>query len=571
MGERLQVQTPPDLQQIEDALHAAHAAGDVNASQALAAEFLRLKGVQPSDNMRAAEAVGNDPITRGARNFDADTSGLQQFRAGVGQSYASAGRGVSQLFGGTSPAEIKEANRIDAPLLRSGPGMAGSIGGSVATTMIPGVGLEAGAMSLGAKAPMLANALRTAGGAFIAPKTMGQAVGGGAATGLLQPSENIDQTGTNAVFGAGASAAGGMLAKALKPNIRPDVQMLREEGVTPTVGQIMGGRWKATEDKLTSVPILGDAIAGGQRRAVEDLNRAALARALKPIGQKTGNIGREGIDDVYKALGDEYDNILTGVTVKADQTFGGELVKIRQMAQSLPGPQRDQLDRILQQKVLEKIGPQGVFDGETMKTIESELGRLARGYRGSPDYDVRQMGDALSSVQGSLRDLVGRTNPQVADRIKAVNQGYSQFARLRDAAGRQGSQDGVFSPAQLAAAVRNQDRSVGHGTYARGQAGMQDLSDAALNVLGPKYADSGTAGRMLFSGGSAAAGLALEPTIPMALAGASVPYLPLAQKLAAALVAGERPEALKKLAPAVRYLTPGMAALPSATAQNNAP
>lgn len=560
-----------DLKQIESALRAADAAGDVTASRALAAEYLRLKGVQPSPNMKAAEIVGNDAITKGARNFNEGSSFTNNLRSGVGHSYASFGRGVGQLVGVVSPDEVKESNRLDAPLLRTGGGFTGSIGGSVATSMIPGIGLEAGAMSLGAKAPIVANALRTAGQAFIAPKTMGQAIGGGATIGLLAPSENIDQTVTNTALGAGASAGGNLLAKALKPNISPEVQLLRNEGVTPTLGEIMGGRFKMAEDKATSIPLLGDVIASGQRRAVEDLNRAALARAVNPIGQKVSGIGREGLDDVYRALGDEYDKILSGVVVRADQQFGGDLVKIRQMAQSLPAPQRDQFDRILQQKVLEKIGPNGVFDGETMKVVESELGRLASGYRGSPDFDVRQMSDALSSVQSSLRDLVGRTNPQVADRVKEINQGYAQFARLRDASSRMGSPDGVFSPAQLAAAVKNQDKSLAHGSYARGVAPMQDLSDAAMKVLGPKYPDSGTTGRLMFGGGALAGGAMIEPTTATIAAASTVPYLPLAQRLAAAIVAGDRPEAVQKMAPLVRYLTPSMALLPSASGQNNAP
>jgi hypothetical protein len=83
---------------------------------------------------------------------------------------------------------------------------------------------------------------------------------------------------------------------------------------------------------------------------------------------------------------------------------------------------------------------------------------------------------------------------------------------------------------------------------------MQDLSDAAENVLGPKYPDSGTAGRIMAGGLAAGGGYMLDPTIPMALGAASVPYLPGANKVMAAVLAGERPKSIQAMQPLVRAL-----------------
>jgi hypothetical protein len=82
----------------------------------------------------------------------------------------------------------------------------------------------------------------------------------------------------------------------LAPQTRPEVAELLGEGVPMTPGQIIGGMAKRIEDKAVSLPVVGDAIIGAQRRSVEGFNRAALNRVLKPIGEKATKIGREGLE-----------------------------------------------------------------------------------------------------------------------------------------------------------------------------------------------------------------------------------------------------------------------------------
>ncbi len=368
----------------------------------------------------------------------------------------------------------------------------------------------------------------------------------------------IVSAGLGGVFPAGAAM--------ISPNVRPDVARLIKEGVTPTPGQILGGRAQVIEDKLTSVPLLGDFITSSRRKGMDEFNRAALNRALKPIGEKVNDIGRTGIDEVSERLGAAYDTLLPKLTFKADQTFANELATVRQMAGTLPAQQAQQFEKVLRDQVVGKMTQQGMMSGVRLKEVESELGRLARGYAGDANFDNRQLGAAIGEMQNIIRQTLVRSNPTEAKRLTDINRGYANYARLRDAASRQGALEGEFTPAQLAAAVRAGDKSVGKGNYAKGKALLQDLSDAGKNVLMQKYPDSGTVGRALvplslLGAGSGASYLTDNPLPLAAAAMLTGPYVPGGRQATAALLA-KRPESAAKAAQAIRqigpYLTPGL-------------
>ena len=377
----------------------------------------------------------------------------------------------------------------------------------------------------------------------------------------------IVSAGLGGVFPAGAAM--------ISPNVRPDVARLMKEGVTPTPGQILGGRAQVIEDKLTSVPLLGDFITSSRRKGMDEFNRAALNRALKPIGEKVNDIGRTGIDEVSERLGAAYDTLLPKLTFKADQTFANELATVRQMAGTLPAQQAQQFEKVLRDQVVGKMTQQGMMSGVRLKEVESELGRLARGYAGDANFDNRQLGAAIGEMQNIIRQTLVRSNPTEAKRLTDINRGYANYARLRDAASRQGALEGEFTPAQLAAAVRAGDKSVGKGNYAKGKALLQDLSDAGKNVLMQKYPDSGTVGRALvplslLGAGSGASYLTDNPLPLAAAAMLTGPYVPGGRQATAALLA-KRPESAAKAAQAIRqigpYLTPGMVPYSANTGQ----
>lgn len=508
------------------------------------------------------------PILGGA---DPTGSFGENMLAGVGKAITDTGRGLRQIgsyvgFGDKAAIqqEIDDAKRLDAPLMNTGGGLTGNIGGQIGMALGPGTVLKGAAMlpQLARVAPMLS----AAGSAAIVPKTIAGAATVGAAQGAVQPVASDDSRLMNMALGAGGGTAGQAIPKGIARVVRPEtsleVRALMREGVTPTPGQILGGSAQRLEEGFTSIPYVGDIIKSGQLRAIEDLNRAAYNRALNPIGESAGKaVGNEGIKDVGAKLSRAYETILPKLNVQLDQEFGQALQGVRQLAEDLPEEQGKQFSKLFQSRVLNKFTPEGTMTGETMKHVESDLGRLASTYRGALDPDKRLMGEAFTEVQSHLRELVMRSNPTEAPVLQKINEGWANFVRAQTAAGRIGAQDGVFSPAQLLSSVRATDKSVRKGQFARGDALMQDLAKAGKNVLGQKVPDSGTPYRALAAAlaGGTAGGMMLGPGAAIGGLGVAGLYTRPGQKLVASLLtsrpefAGYLAELIKKPAP---YLGP---------------
>jgi hypothetical protein len=193
-----------------------------------------------------------------------------------------------------------------------------------------------------------------------------------------------------------------------------------------------------------------------------------------------------------------------------------------------------------------------------LKDIESKLGGMASQMRRSGDYDVRNMGDAVATIQKSLRDMLERNNPKYAAELKKINSAYAQFLRVQTAAARQGAKEGVFTPAQLRSAVRQLDASKGKSAFAKGKAGMQDFAEAGTKVLPQTVPDSGTAGRAMLGALALGAPGMAHPLFGLGL-GAAPLYTPWGQK-AAQMAFTSRPAGANALANYVRENSPAIAA-----------
>ncbi len=195
------------------------------------------------------------------------------------------------------------------------------------------------------------------------------------------------------------------------------------------------------------------------------------------------------------------------------------------MPTSLPPERVAQLKNIIQTKVLDRFDPTGLSGGKFQQAT-SDLGTEARNlmHQGS-DSDQRALGLAVQDAQTELRDLLNRTaDPQTAAAFRANNAAYANMLRVQAAAGRQGAEEGNFTPAQLSSAVRQYDPTKHKSQFAAGGALLQDLSDAGKAVLGNKVPDSGTPFRTLASmlaGGVVGHG-AVEPSTLAAGLGAGL-------------------------------------------------
>ena len=319
----------------------------------------------------------------------------------------------------------------------------------------------------------------------------------------------------------------------------------------------LGGAANSVEEKLMSVPLVGDAIASARRGAAADLNRSAFNRALAPIGQRLpANLtGREAVQHVEDAISAGYNRLLPSLTASADQQFNANLGNLRQMVQTGAMDPRAarSFERILQNDVLAKFGGQQAMTGQTLKRVESDLGQQISRLGASTDADQRLVADALGQVRDELRQLLVRSNPSRAQELLSLNTAWANFKRTQRAAGLLGAEDGVFSPANLQGAVKALDRSKDKARFAEGRALMQDLSESGKSVLGNKVPDSGTAGRVFLGGGLSL----LDPTLtaPALLGGGALLYTRPVQGLLSGAVSA-RPQAAQGLARSVRNASP---------------
>jgi hypothetical protein len=347
-----------------------------------------------------------------------------------------------------------------------------------------------------------------------------------------------------------------MLAKpaaaVISPMVAPGVKALMAEGITPTTGQILGGGFKRAEEGLSSVPILGDFIKGAQTRAVEGLNRAAINRALTPIGDAlpADLKGRDAVTYASDKLDNAYGTLLPKMTVLQDAPFQNEISNLKSMVDNgaIHQASKDFFSKWLDNNVLSKFQGQGAVTGDTLKGIQTNLRTTIEELSKSINFDEQKIGTALKETQDQLRQLVIRNNPQFAKELKAIDTGYANFKRVEKAAGLVGSEEGVFSPSQLQSAVRATDRSKDKGQFATGNALMQDLSETGKTVLGNKLPDSGTPYRgmlpLLLGGG---AGVAGYPTLAAGMLAGPALYSAPGQRMAATLLT-QRPAGANALA-----------------------
>jgi hypothetical protein len=562
---------PYDEATLGQALINADKAGDVDAARALAGEIQKMRGATVDTPQPAQPPQSAEPQSGFVRGLKDAPEGMTQLIGKIVEAVAPKDSWIGQGAKKTNDA-LTGMFRENESQYQAGRGKDAGIdwsriGGNVAMTAPIGAGFGAGATL---------------------PRAIASGLASGAFSGAAEPvlsddfwADKAKQIATGMGVGGVSAGAAHAIGRVLSPQTDELVKALMDKGVTPTPGQILGGAAKTAEEKMTSLPVFGDAIVGAQRRSIGDLNKAVYEDVLKPIGESApSSIGRDAIKTVGNKISDAYDNVLSQVSFLPDQKFSQDISNILQTGQGLPQREADALRDIVKEKVVKQIGPQGPINGNAFKEIESSVGGEAARFSKSSDAFQQKLGDALSSVVEALRDGLARTNQGVkvnvngtavdaADRLQNLNESWARLVRLERAGGSAGATDGVFTPSQLSSAVKGADNSVRKRAFSRGDALMQDLSDAGRGVLGDKYPDSGTAGRllpMLLGGGIATlAPAAVDHPIATALAAtalgaAAAPYTKTGQKLAAALLAGERPAVAKVVGDTLKSGAPYAAA-----------
>lgn len=395
---------------------------------------------------------------------------------------------------------------------------------------------------------------------------MGAGASGGALSGLLNPvtegdfgSEKAQQVGLGAAFGGAMPAFTGGLARLVSPNAstNPNLALLKAEGVKPTVGQSLGGFANSAEEKLQSVPLMGDMISRARAGANEQFNNAAINRATAPLGVKIQGSGQQAINEASDLVSKAYnasDALLGGF--KVDKTAQNELARLAKMATTLPKNEQKVFNSNLQ-NIQSSLSPNGSLLADSYGTLKSKIGKDAADFMGSTDAYQKKLGNALTEMQSILVNNAKRANPEAGALREKADEAFANLVRVQGASVGAKGKEGVFTPGQLLTAVRGSDKSVRDNATARGTALMQDLGNAGQSVLGNKVPNSGTADRLML-GGAGLGAYAVNPAIPAGLLGGAAMYTSPMQNLLRGAVSS-RPNFAKPTAQSIRDIAPYLA------------
>lgn len=405
-----------------------------------------------------------------------------------------------------------------------------------------------------------------------------QAVAGGAVGGAMQPvtgegeflPQKAQQIGVSAVTAPIGEKVVSAAGRVLNPLVSKAEQTMRDLGITPTTGQTLGGQFKSMEEFAQNLPLIGSSIENARQRVLFDFNKSVVNNALKKVNDKLPSdvVGRDAIAYASEQVSNQYDDVLSKMTFDLDFATTSNILSSLSKNTNLSANQRQEVASTLNDIVLGKFAGQKI-DGKEFKGIESDLRKKASNYLNSTVASEREVGQALSDVLGVLKKELYFQNPKQTPKLRRIDSAYSDLSVINIAAANSGAQSGVFTPKQFSTAVRQADATRRKSAFAKGKAKSQEISDAAVDVLGDQSRAT-LEGRVAAStlGGL---GMLSQPQIGIPLA-ATVPtmYSESGQAILDALLRS-RPELVKQAGGMLGRAAPqaGAVLAPSAVFQYN--
>ena len=445
--------------------------------------FAVVKEAAPAAKVRTPDVGLPAADPSGAALTPASMPSLGSFFRGLGGGLAAPFLGAAQIankilpIGGSGPLVSRRAPKVPMP-------DAGTL------RKIEGNGPLAG---LGDVVGSLVNPLY-----YAAPEVAGSpllgSVLGGAVGAALQPTSNrgfiankAEQLAAGGLAGAALHGFGAAIARPLRAN----AQELVDQGVRLTPGAQLGRPGRELADVVSKAPLVGDVVASGNRRMIDDFNRAMYDQALAPLGERItgperGNAGMAAMRDKIDAA---YTKALRGLSFRASEPFMDELNGIRR---ELPPRSRAVFDEVVRDRMpwLYSNGPaMKRLTGDELSAEVSYLrkaGRSLRGINAAPEQ--QDAGDALRLMVRALGDNATEMEPG-AKALKAnADNAYARYLILKRAAGG-ATAEGRFTPTDVlkaSKALAEFDRA-----FVEGRANMQPAAQRALSVIGNPPLEAG--------------------------------------------------------------------------------
>lgn len=376
--------------------------------------------------------------------------------------------------------------------------------------------------------------IESAQGAARLGRAAGVGGGIGIASGIGNSEGNLIERTPDAIssglVGAGTGVIGQRAVDAIGSRIAGQgggaARRLSRAGVDLTPGQmgaeipIIGSSLRYLEDLIGGYnPLMG----GVRRRQNEQVVRAAGQEALDAIDAKlpaSANTGREVYNATRQTLSQRYDDVTDRVAAVLDNEHQADISALRARADTeLDSDHAARLARVLDDKVLREVGPNGELSGDAFKRIETTLRQQSeKARRPGATLQDQDYADALDEARDAFRNVIARQFPEEADAIRGLNLGWATNARIRRAvSGSAGfARDGTPTPGELSQSVQQLSSEE---QIAQNRGLLQGLAEDARKVLPATVGDTGSGQRAVIGGAIGAIGTGAVATVNPVLAG----------------------------------------------------
>ena len=300
-------------------------------------------------------------------------------------------------------------------------------------------------------------------------------------------------------------------------------QRLRDRGVNLTTGRILGDTASAVEDKMVSLPFVGDMVRRRQGEGFRQFNEAAFREGGAPIGFAPSEVGEEGIGQFRQAVGNAYDSATAGQQVPFDQQFMTDMGGVYNNALRMPKDRQRELGSIIEARIA-PITDTGQMTGEqyqqAMRALKQNRSKVPGRFEGFEQEYRDAVSGTMDALDGAMRRGGGDSVIEGLNSANAANKNLKILENASLDKAKIGTQTGeaeVFLPSQLIGAARQSEKKYGASS-------LKQLGKDGQAVLPSTVPNSGTADRLamgglILGGGGATGGFSAENPLEGGAAG----------------------------------------------------
>lgn len=447
----------------------------------------KFKGGDPADEKNWQSMV--DRVPQMKVDPMEGMSGLEKFGAGIGSGMVDIARkGTAFVLPESitpdwaSKEAIEEQKRIDAPLLKSGAGLAGNIvGGTVAT--LPLGGAIGGGAKLASKTGRLARTMK----ALQNPASLTRATAEGALAGAItaDPGEGLGGAGLGAATSGAMSGGGKILKKALGTGFlktSKPAQELIDEGVDIPLSAALEKKGASGLGRMLYRDILPNIPGGGQ---LKNQTEKAFAQGRQHMVEKM--LPDSGwADDVVRAAHSADDPRATMKIIEDfwENTAYADIKQFPILVDTddikAAGDISPLAFKALKRVLKDRVGNKTEIMGDDLLNIKQDLQDLiyeTKRRKQGPLIAAKNHVDKLFEDQ--LSGPPSSDAQQMLTRYKELNAPYARYMDVRRAAAK--ADQGEYTFKQLA---RASAQRAGQKKAAVGEGALQTVAEAYEDALG---------------------------------------------------------------------------------------